>query len=303
MATILSKHVLNGGSARETLCEEEDIPSVSVLQLGESTAEDRPQRSFWRRAHRELDCVATQPSVFDDPATLEVYRPPAVYENVHRFDPDARWTWREEYRMVRRIDLVIMIWACVMFFCMDLDRSNITQANTDNFLNDLHLTTDDFNLGNSLFRLSFLISELPSQLISKRVGPDIWVPSQLVLWSFVSLGQFWLTGRTSFLATRCLLGIMQGGFVPDIILYLSYFYTKRELPIRLAWFFVSNYTAQLIGAFLATGILRLNGVHGKAGWRYLFLIEGGLTLLVGLISFFMMPAGPTQTKAWFRPKE
>ena len=113
---------------------------------------------------------------------------------------------------------------------------------------------------------------------------------------------------------------MQGGFVPDVILYLSYFYTTTErmfspfssqfpqtdtwsvVPIRLAWFYISNYLAQIIGAILATGILRLDGVRGMAGWRYLFLIEGGLTLIVGLCSFFMMPPGPTQTKAWFRPK-
>ncbi|OSX66959.1 hypothetical protein POSPLADRAFT_1128288 [Postia placenta MAD-698-R-SB12] len=258
-------------------------------------------RFFFRRPKFDLDSVATQPSVFDDPATLEVYRPRPTYENVHRFDPSARWTWREEIRLVRKIDWLIMIWAFIMFFSLDLDRSNISQANTDNFLTDLHMNTDDFNLGNSLFKLCFLIAELPSQLVSKRIGPDIWIPSQMILWSFVSLGQFWLTSRGSFLATRCLLGFMQGGFIPDVILYLSYFYTTTELPIRLAWFWVSNYTASLVGAFLATGILRLDGVNGKAGWRYLFLIEGGLTLLVGIASYFMMPPSPTQTKAWYRP--
>lgn len=77
--------------------------------------------------------------------------------------------------------------------------------------------------------------------------------------------------------------------------------TAVLVPIRLAWFWVSNYMASIAGAFMATGLLKLRGVGGKAGWRYLFLIEGGLTLLVGLISFVMMPPGPTQTKAWYRP--
>ena len=67
-------------------------------------------------------------------------------------------------------------------------------------------------------------------------------------------------------------------------------------------FWISNYVADISSAFLATGILRLRGVGGKAGWRYLFLLEGILTLVVGFTSFFMMPPGPTQTKAWYRPK-
>ena len=100
---------------------------------------------------------------------------------------------------------------------------------------------------------------------------------------------------------RCLLGFLQGGFIPDVILYLSYFYTKNELPIRLAWFWMSNYMDKIVGAFLATGILKLRG-HGVAGWRYLFLIEGLLTCLVGLFSFVLMPPGPTQTRTWYRPK-
>ncbi|KAF8685472.1 NADPH--cytochrome P450 reductase [Rhizoctonia solani] len=224
---------------------------------------------WWKRNQIivDLDSTATQPSVFDDSKTLEIYRPPASYENAHRFDPDARWTWREEKNLVRKIDWRIMLWACIMFFCLDLDRSNISQANTDNFLDDLGLSTNDFNLGNTLFRCSFLAAELPSQLISKRLGPDVWIPTQ------------------------------------DVILYLSYFYTKTELPIRLAFFWVSNYACDIISAFLATGILQMRGVGGRAGWRYLFLIEAGsLTCAAGIASFFLMPAGPTQTKAWFRPK-
>ncbi|KAG2756320.1 MFS general substrate transporter [Suillus brevipes Sb2] len=261
----------------------------------------RSFRHIFQKYRVDLDSVATQPSVFDDPVTLEVYRPPPEYENTHRFDPDARWTWREEKKLVRKIDFRIMIWAGVMFFALDLDRTNISQANTDNFLQDLHLTTNDFNLGNTLYRLSFLMAELPSQLISKRVGPDVWVPTQITLWSIVALSQYWLSDRRSFLATRFLIGFLEGGFIPDVVLYLSYYYTKTELPIRLAWFWVSNYITVMVSAFLATGILSLRS-GDRAGWRYLFLIEGLITLAVGTTSYFLMPPGPTQTKAWFRPK-
>jgi hypothetical protein len=138
--------------------------------------DDRPKNSLtslWRQNQepRNPDDIATQPSVFDDPDLAPYFAPNEKYENRHRFDPKFTWTWGEEQRLLRRIDWKIVAWACLGLFALDLHRKNISSANTDNFLDDLGLDTNDFNLGTTVFRTAFLLAELPSQLISKKLGP------------------------------------------------------------------------------------------------------------------------------------
>ncbi|EAU39184.1 conserved hypothetical protein [Aspergillus terreus NIH2624] len=262
-------------------------------------------RRFWFQRTKDYNpnAIATQPSVFDDPELAEEYRPRADWENIHRFDPSARWTWAEELKVIRKLDMRIMVLACVMMIALELDRSNIQQANADDFLTDLGLSRDDYNLGNTLYRLCYLLSEIPAQCIGKYMGADRWIPLQMTCWSVVACCQFWLQGRGSFLACRALIGILSGGFTPTMILYLSNFYKHHELSLRLGFWYSGMSLADIVAGFLAFGVLHMRGYDGKAGWRWLFLIEGAFTLAIGLVAFLVLPPSVTQTAHWARGRK
>lgn len=100
-----------------------------------------------------------------------------------------------------------------MFFALQLDRGNISQALSDNMLTDIGINTNDYNTGQTIFYLCFLFAELPSQMLGKKIGPDNWVPIQMVLWSLVAACQAFIQGRSGFWACRALLGLIEGGFV------------------------------------------------------------------------------------------
>ncbi|KAI0513278.1 major facilitator superfamily domain-containing protein [Xylaria bambusicola] len=287
---------------------EKEENEFSIAPLGEP----QENRKFWfqRRKEYNPNAIATQPSVYDDVDIRDQYLPRPDWENAHRFDPSARWTWGEEHKVIRKIDWRIMLWVAVMFTAMELDRANLSQAVADDFLADLGFTTNDLNLGNSVYALSFLAGEFPSQLLAKWVGPDRYIPVQIILFSIVSASQFALNSKASFLACRSLLALLQGGFIPECVLYLSYFYKHHELTIRLSFFWTGMFIADILASIIAFGLLHLRGVRGYAGWRWLFLIEGLITGTIGIASFVMLPPGPTQTaswsrgeKGWFTPRE
>lgn len=243
--------------------------------------------------------------VFSDPTVAEYWRgiyEKARYEGRHRYDPTFTWSAAEEKRLKRKIDFRIMIWAWLMFLALDLNRRNINRAISDDMLEELGMNTNDYNYGQTIFLVSFLAAELPSGLVSKKLGPDVWIPFIITAWSVVAASQAGLKNKTGYYVIRCLLGLLMGGFIPDTVLYITYWYKTKELPIRLSWFWTVLSVCNILGSFLAAGILQMRGLHGWSGWQWLFVIEGSLTFCVGVASWGLMPASPSQTRGRLRGK-
>ncbi|EAW22144.1 putative MFS transporter [Aspergillus fischeri NRRL 181] len=258
----------------------------------------------------EDDTHSSKLSVAVGQSQLAGVTPPhESYEGYHRFDPTASWSVKEERAVVFKTDLMLLSWICLMFFGLQLDRGNLSNALTDNFLKDLNLSTNDYNNGTTIQLVCFLAAEFPVQLLTKRFGFKRVLPCMMMAWSLVSWTQAWMTSRAAFYVTRALIGACEGGFIPGAILFATYFYKTGELSVRLSFFWSTLNVARIISSLLAAGILQMRGVHGQTGWFWLFLIEGLLTFVIGLISFFYLPQSPTHTKSvlclrsWYTERE
>jgi len=280
---------------------------MSFLWNKKDSADDKKEPVDVKTNYIESDTASEKSfdHVFQDPVKLAYYKDlyeKTNYECREYLDPDLTWTAEEERKIVWKNDWYVTFWAFIMFTGLNLDRFNIKNALADNMLKELGLITNDYNLANTVNLVCFLGAELPSQLITKKLGADVWIPIQMCLWSIVSLAQFWVNGKASLVVCRGLIGLFEGGFIADMTLWMTYFYTRKELPFRISLFYISNYSSAILSALLAAGLLQIQTERYPEGWRWLFLIEGVFTFLIGVASFFFMPASVVSTKAWYRKK-
>lgn len=183
---------------------------------------------------------------------------------------------------------------------MQLDRGNMANALTDNFMEDLNIDLNTVTLGSTIFTSFFCVFEIPSNIVIRRAGPQRWIPFLMVCWGLATAAQFFLKDRLTFLVCRALVGMFEAGYIPGIAIYLTSYYKRHEMATRLSIFWCTLAVANAVAGVLSFGILHMRGVAGKAGWSWLFLFEGLTTVLIGSLSFFILPEGPTTTRGGFR---
>jgi MFS family permease len=154
---------------------------------------------------------------------------------------------------------------------------------------DLGLTADQFQTAISLLFVTYIISELPSNLILKHyVRPSRWIAFITTGWGIIAT----LTGITQnyagLIVCRLALGLVEGGLFPGCAIYLTFFYTRQELALRIGYLFVSAALAGACGGLLAYGIGHMDGIAGQRGWRWIMIIEGLPTLALGVACWWIL---------------
>lgn len=291
---------------------DEEVAQLPALSSASDAASTKSSPSLRKRSSphaAEYDDDASDRVLVGRDNLSSVLPPDEAYEGRHRWDPTLQWDAQEERKVVRKTDTWLLSWLCVMFFGLQLDRGNLSNALADSFLKDINVNSDVYNNGTTIQLVAFLAAEFPVQFLIKRYGFRRVLPILMFAWGTVSWGQAFMTDQTGFYITRALIGAFEGGFIPGTILYATYFYTTKEIAVRLAVFWSTLNVARIISALLAAGILEMRGIAGKPGWFWLFLLEGLLTVVLAMISFLYLPASPTNTrnvlfrKPWYTDRE
>ncbi|CAI7639535.1 unnamed protein product [Penicillium glandicola] len=213
-----------------------------------------------------------------------------VIDSPNELDNGIVKDWDKEESAVRRkVDFILVPILAMAFFALQMDRGNISAVLTSTITEDLNITSNQINIGSQLLSAGIVLSEIPSNIIMQRVGPRVWLSGQLFAWGLVATFQAFVNSFPAYLVTRLLLGFCEGGFIPGALYYLSTWYKKEETSVRTSFFFYGQMFASATSSLISAGLLKLTGTHGMEGWRWIFLVEGLITLFIGIVFTLFVP--------------
>ncbi|KAH7341994.1 MFS general substrate transporter [Rhizoctonia solani] len=199
-------------------------------------------------------------------------------------------------RATLKIDLIVIPILTMFYLLSFLDRANIGNARVAGLQKDLHMTNKQYSTVLTITYVPYIVCELPSNLLLKKLGPHRLLPGIVFAWGLVTAFQgdyaCLVHNYSGLIATRFFLGLCEGGLLPGLVLYMSYFYRRDQLQLRVALLFSATSLAGAFSGLLAAAIVNLDGRHGRPGWAWIFILEGVFTSLFGIFAFFIMPSSP-----------
>lgn len=216
------------------------------------------------------------------------------------YDPDEGLSEEQralnEKRLLRRLDWKLLPWLCILYLLAFLDRANIGNAKVAGMSHDLDLGIWDFNATLTIFFVSYSVFEPLTNVLLKRMRPSVFIPLIMVIWGIVMTTMGLVHNWSGLMAARWFLGLAEAGLFPGINYYLSCWYKRSEFGVRAALFFSAAAISGSFGGLLAAAIEHMDGIGGKRGWAWIFILEGLLTVIFGIASFWFVYDFPREAK-------
>ncbi|GKU11407.1 unnamed protein product, partial [Fusarium langsethiae] len=209
---------------------------------------------------------------------------------------------KQEAKLRRKIDWMIVPTVCLLYLFCFIDRANIGNARLAGLEEDLGMKGSDYNLVLSVFYISYIIFEIPANLLCKYMGPGWFIPLTSLGFGLVSIFTAFVHNVPQICGVRFVLGIFEAGMLPGIAYYMSRWYRRSELTFRLSLYIVMAPLAGAFGGLLASAILKLPNFGRFKSWEMIFAIEGIVTVALSLIAFATLTDRP-DTARWLTEEE
>ncbi|KAG4436104.1 hypothetical protein IFR05_008424 [Cadophora sp. M221] len=228
---------------------------------------------------------------------------PASVTSVSKNRTWRGWLWdsadvsKEERRFLLKLDFTLLTFGTLGMLIKWIDTSNITNAFVSGMKEDLNLYQNQYNYVVLSWTIGYIIGQWPSNFILTRVPAHIWIPFLELGWTIFTFSLAGAKSYTHLLALRFVVGLFEAGYWPALYYILGSWYNKRELGKRNGILQSAVSIAPIFSGFLQAGIYNsLDGHLGLAGWRWLFIINGVISLPVAVLAFFFLPDTPGTAK-------
>ncbi len=203
--------------------------------------------------------------------------------------------------VLRKVGWRLLPFMLLLYVAAYLDRINVSFAGLQ-MNRDLGFSDAVFGLGAGMFFVGYFLFGVPANLMIERLGARRCISVIMVVWGSISACMTTVTSPQTFYLLRFFLGVAEAGFFPGMVLYLTFWFPKREHGMAVARFMTAIPVAGVSGGILASRVLSINGYGGLAGWKWLFLSTGSLSILLGLAVLVYLTDNPGQAK-WLTPEE
>ncbi|MBD2797466.1 4-hydroxyphenylacetate permease [Xenorhabdus sp. 18] len=201
----------------------------------------------------------------------------------------------QQQSVINKLFRRLILFLFVLFVFSFLDRINIGFAGLT-MGKDLGLTSTMFGLAATLFYATYVIFGIPSNVMLSIVGARRWIATIMVLWGIASTATLFATGPTSLYILRMLVGIAEAGFLPGILVYLTYWFPAYYRARANALFMIAMPVTMAFGSLISGYILAMDGIWNLRGWQWLFLLEGFPSVLLGFAVWFYLDDSPEKAK-------
>ena len=200
-----------------------------------------------------------------------------------------------ERSTMRKVYLRLLPFAILSYVLAYIDRINVSFAGLT-MRGDLGMSAGTFGFAVGMFYWGYFIFEVPSNVILEKVGARIWMARIMITWGLLAGLTAVVTSSTSFALVRVLLGVAEAGFFPGIIFYFTYWFPSRHHARIVSGFLIGLPVAIAVGAPISTGLLGLDGLFGLRGWQVMYIAEAIPTVVIGVITYFVLTDRPQQAK-------